>query len=1611
MRGVLAIPSFLQAVPATLPPPPTVTGLQELPFGQLEWKNFERLCLRLAGEDADVEDYRLYGTQGDAQEGIDIYARLRSERRYRVYQCKRVRDFQPRMIVEAVDAFLQGEWRRRAEELVLCVADTLTPRKRADALREQTERLAVLGIQLVAWDADGLNRRLKGLPEIVDDFFGRPWTTGFCGAEEAARLGERLDGVRAADLRRRLGRLYFTSFRRDDESYTFRDPSAPPAQDLMLPDVLAHEDVVVSCEDSAVPAAHPRELFIGDEDSPLPAPVPSIELIEQRTAVESLLAARDSVVLVGDPGTGKSTLLRVLALDLLSSAPQLEPVARRWANFVPLWIPFARWTSLLSKDGSAAQTSLVEAVAEWLRLHDSADLFPLVRAALTEKRVLLLVDGIDEWQSEQDARNAMALLEVFAAERELAVVATCRPRALEVLGTPLGWYAARIAPLSRRQQETLAARALRRELVAAQLSTDDVFVGDRTRAFLSTIDQRPELTEISRTPLLLGLFAYLWYRDERLPENRFAAYAKLVEVLVVTHPNRRITAARIDVPRMNLDVLRRALGVLALAVVTGHPSGIIRRSDAVRLLEAYFGDEDDGEGLSVADARRATADLLEHAADRSGILVARSAVEIGFYHRALLEYLAAEAIAAKDVSVQLQLVRTRARDQQWHEVIVALAAITPSRAQVKSMLAEIQGTRQSALDKLVTLPLLGSIAFSVTACSPRVARKIADEILDEIEVGAWLPIRERLLEQVVHALHSPSTKEIVGARIKRWLPRRPTFRGRLYRTISEWSPQSPESEECLWRGLHDEHLQDARAAGSALFRLAEHDDGLRSRLIELAARSPSVRLRAVVLDAAVRADVLLSKEQRIAISGAAPREELELAAIRARVHAGEQSSHDLEAMLAFARWRTDLDYYWRDDVDKVLAAGWRGSPVLRVVALDSLTQPRGEGRIDPEIARRLLIRAFLDDDEVARTLAAEFDSEHGPFDHDVWPLYAELARNCEPIKAALDAWLLSPRSKHREVQAHWAAMTTRSVEAKRFMISSLQGHWPSWAARALLGGWGMVDTEVAQALDAFVRGPGAKARELAPHVPDIVSDRVEARSILLAMLPESGHRVGFVVHGLGRTRPSEPEPDVVSAILAAYEKEPDFFGEVRASLFEYWTDDDRVVELARRHIVTADEHADLSLVAVAGLHRAELRPALLRTVGVLPARLRLLLAARLALFPTNPEVAESVRAYPHETNPSVRAQCALVHHSRSAELSDADVTLLRGEITKTGAVMEEARAAALTALLRAKRLDVFTTAKESSGSPVRLRAPWLSGYNGPFWNEVADHWLLLKSTLGEELFLRLSDSGRESAETWDSLATVASRSRELTADVIAYAEQAAPSKLGANTLRLLTRELAKAARLRDLLIACMGGREPWWGPDRHEDRAVVATELLAESFARDPDTLRIIAPPVPVSGAPAVLPVVALASGWPQSEELDRLFIYLRDNEIPFHPIGHGAVCAVKSSAERVVRIVSGYDEYSLGLRRPDIRVVTRLLLRRLREDDDAFEQATEARERTSGADLVVLLRLLAAARGLSDLRSVVEDLLGKELDGLVAPTLARDPFTGALVPASALLLDGLLGR
>jgi hypothetical protein len=110
-----------------------------LPFGQLSWETFERLCLRLAAESRDARYARLYGRRGQAQEGIDIYVR-RSTGRYEVWQSKRYERFSAAKIEKAVDTFVNAAWRERSDTFVLCVRAPLQDTKQQDEIERQLGR-------------------------------------------------------------------------------------------------------------------------------------------------------------------------------------------------------------------------------------------------------------------------------------------------------------------------------------------------------------------------------------------------------------------------------------------------------------------------------------------------------------------------------------------------------------------------------------------------------------------------------------------------------------------------------------------------------------------------------------------------------------------------------------------------------------------------------------------------------------------------------------------------------------------------------------------------------------------------------------------------------------------------------------------------------------------------------------------------------------------------------------------------------------------------------------------------------------------------------------------------------------------------------------------------------------------------------------------------------------------------------------------------------------------------------------------------------------------------------------------------------------------------------
>jgi len=156
--------------------------------------------------------------------------------------------------------------------------------------------------------------------------------------------------------------------------------------------------------------------------------------------------------------------------------------------------------------------SLEEMVCTWLqRFSVSPELLDLVREALQDKRLLLLIDGLDEWANETAAHTVLAQLETVVSTHNIAAVLSGRPLGVAKLSN-LGrfWRTATLAPLTQLQQRRLA----HIWFTAPNISLSDApnrsdseaiktFIDWQIENFFKDLRDGGRLHELAGTPLLL----------------------------------------------------------------------------------------------------------------------------------------------------------------------------------------------------------------------------------------------------------------------------------------------------------------------------------------------------------------------------------------------------------------------------------------------------------------------------------------------------------------------------------------------------------------------------------------------------------------------------------------------------------------------------------------------------------------------------------------------------------------------------------------------------------------------------------------------------------------------------------------------------------------------------------------------------------------------------------------------------------------------------------------------------------------------------------------------------------------------------------------------------
>ncbi|MFI6251704.1 trypsin-like peptidase domain-containing protein [Streptomyces sp. NPDC051016] len=353
----------------------------------------------------------------------------------------------------------------------------------------------------------------------------------------------------------------------------------------------------------------------------------------ERLPAETVLDLEDDTVLVGGPGTGKSSLLRTGLVSL----------ADRWlrheeASLVPVRLPAA---------ALAVRGQWAEAIANGANtlLNGSAPLaWPpafFADAPAAGARWLLLVDGLDEVVGyEARAKVFDTITTIRRHSDAYQVILTTRPLPEEEMPTPAVWQARRfqLLPLDPHGIEAFATRWF----TAAGLPNPQ---GTAAR-FGAQLD-RAGLRELARVPLMAALLCRLFtaHPDEAMPESRYGIYERFIELLrerpFSDDPSGIVRQMQLAAARYGTTVAVAAeklpnqvfglLGRLALARRDGDTSSV------VELLTEW------ARPLCPNELGHQWPALLRGILRRSGVLVPFGE-DFTFLHQTLADFLAAQQI-------------------------------------------------------------------------------------------------------------------------------------------------------------------------------------------------------------------------------------------------------------------------------------------------------------------------------------------------------------------------------------------------------------------------------------------------------------------------------------------------------------------------------------------------------------------------------------------------------------------------------------------------------------------------------------------------------------------------------------------------------------------------------------------------------------------------------------------------------------------------------------------------------------------------------------------------------------------------------------------------------
>lgn len=471
-------------------------------------------------------------------------------------------------------------------------------------------------------------------------------------------------------------------------------------------------------------------------------------------------------VFLGDPGCGKTTLLKKIAFDLVSKENRAGGTL---SNFIPLYFRLADY-SRFYKD---THKGIAEFLQQTKLYQFKKDLFDL---AQSERSLVFLMDGLDEIADTPLRINIVDQVNTFVFTN---------PQYIYFITSRIVGYrdAALHGIFSTYRLEPLNDNKIKEFIyqwhLAVEENTDDGnsniekqdAAKKNTDSLVGAIQKNSSVKRLATNPLLLTIITLIHLQGGRLPNKRVELYDICADTFLQHWINKRVDNADAILDR---DILIELLSRVAFYIHENYANGLIPEDDFQRKFLEYYQEISGAQTRPLLELRGECRRFINFIRMETGIFAEKGQDEegrnlFGFLHLTFEEYFSAiefkRRVAEKSISLKDYTLSPR-----WREIILLCAALFGGQTGTGRL--EASRFVQKILRTAELFPPMHQnlrLALSIMADDVRLTAECEKDVWSRLEAVLQTEPNPDLYNELTSLNTSAVYRDVLRTKVETWL--------------------------------------------------------------------------------------------------------------------------------------------------------------------------------------------------------------------------------------------------------------------------------------------------------------------------------------------------------------------------------------------------------------------------------------------------------------------------------------------------------------------------------------------------------------------------------------------------------------------------------------------------------------------------------------------------------------------------------------------------------------------------------------------------------------------------------------------------------------------------